>query len=83
MVCDWLANVRYTQCILAALEFEGKTVVDVGAGDGAYTAELAAHSGAAHVLGVEPSEKAVGELSNALEGSQKVFGLFLKSVEGL
>lgn len=54
-----MANERYTRCILGALDFAGKTVVDVGAGDGAYTAELAQQSGAGHVLGIEPSPKAV------------------------
>ncbi len=33
-----LANERYTRMILSAVDFSGKTVVDVGSGDGTYTA---------------------------------------------
>lgn len=53
-----IANQRYTDLILAAAEFGGKNVVDVGAGDGTYTAEIAARSSAASVLGIEPSPEA-------------------------
>lgn len=58
-----IANKRYTQMILSSTDFIGKSVVDVGSGDGTYTAELAELSGAASVLGVEPSAKAVQRAS--------------------
>jgi len=54
-----IANERYTRMILAAADFAGRSVVDVGCGDGTYTAELAERSGAASVLGVDLSLKAV------------------------
>lgn len=54
-----MANERYTKIILSCANFAGKSVVDVGSGDGTYTAEIAQCSGAASVLGVEPSAKAV------------------------
>lgn len=53
-----IANERYTAMILSFADFNDARVVDVGSGDGAYTVELARHSGARSVLGIEPSEKA-------------------------
>ena len=44
--------------ILSAVDFSGKTVVDVGSGDGTYTAEIAKRSAVKSVLGVEPAPKA-------------------------
>ncbi len=54
-----IANKRYSDLILDSANFLGKRVVDVGAGDGTYTAEIARRSGAAFVLGIEPSAQAV------------------------
>jgi len=54
-----LANERYTAMILGAADFDGKSVVDVGCGDGTYTAQLAQFSKAKSILGIEPSPKAV------------------------
>lgn len=62
-----IANERYTQMILSSADFAGKAVVDIGSGDGTYTAHLAARSNAASILGVEPSPKAV-------ERAQAVYG---------
>ncbi|HWR97341.1 MAG TPA: class I SAM-dependent methyltransferase [Candidatus Methanoperedens sp.] len=53
-----LANERYTALILGATDFTGKSVVDVGAGDGTYTAEIARRTAARTVLGMEPSAEA-------------------------
>ena len=54
-----IAMERYTRMILSSTDFKGKSVLDVGSGDGTSTAELAILSKAAYVLGVEPSSKAV------------------------
>jgi len=53
-----IANERYSDMILSAADFTGKNVVDIGAGDGTYTAEIARRSSAATVLGIEPSPEA-------------------------
>ena len=53
-----LANERYSELLLGAADFAGASVADIGAGDGTYTAELARRTGAASVLGVEPSPEA-------------------------
>lgn len=60
-----LANLRYTELILASADFSGKTVIDVGCGDGTFTAALAEQCGARKVLGIEPSPKA-SERASAL-----------------
>lgn len=60
-----VANERYTRMILAATDFAGKTVADIGSGDGTYTAELARRSGASSVLGIEPSPNAAGRAAEA------------------
>jgi len=62
-----LANQRYTQMILSAVPFTDLDVVDVGAGDGTYTAELARLSRARAILGVEPSAPAVDRARSAFE----------------
>ncbi len=66
-----IANERYTEVILAAADFKGKSIVDVGSGDGTYTAHLARHSEAASVLGVEPSQKAA-DCARATYGDEGV-----------
>jgi ubiquinone/menaquinone biosynthesis C-methylase UbiE len=53
------ANRRFSDMILAAADFRGRRVVDVGCGDGTYTLLLAGESGAASVLGVDPSQPAI------------------------
>jgi len=64
-----VANARYTEMILSCADFKGKSVVDVGSGDGTYTAELARFSGAASILGVEPSLKASERARSTYHGS--------------
>jgi len=54
-----MSNERFTRMILNSAELRGKRVIDVGAGDGTYTAELAQRSGAALVIGLDPASKAI------------------------
>jgi len=53
-----VANRRLTEAVLAMADLRGKTVLDVGCGDGTYTFELAAE-GATNVLGVDVAAVAV------------------------
>ncbi len=55
-----LANARMSKAILAATDFSGKRVIDLGCGDGAYTLELVTKGGAQSVLGVDPAAAAIG-----------------------
>ncbi len=68
-----LANGRFTELILSSTDFNGKRVVDVGSGDGTYTAELAQRSGAIFVVGIDPSRKAV-------ERAESVYGRVIPNV---
>lgn len=52
------ANARITQAIASAVPFNGKRVLDLGCGDGAYSVEFA-QLGAASVLGIDPAEAAI------------------------
>ena len=56
------ANQRITQAIHAMADFRGKTIIDIGCGDGSYTAEIAA-KGAKIVLGVDAAEVAIQSAS--------------------
>lgn len=58
-----IANQRYTEMILGSTDFKEKSVVDVGCGDGTFTAQLAECSGAARTLGIEPSPNAISRAS--------------------
>jgi 2-polyprenyl-3-methyl-5-hydroxy-6-metoxy-1,4-benzoquinol methylase len=58
-----IANGRFTEMILSCADFRGKTVVDVGSGDGTYTAEIAQRSEALSVLGIDPSPRAIERAS--------------------
>jgi ubiquinone/menaquinone biosynthesis C-methylase UbiE len=53
-----VANSRLTEAVLGMADFRGKTVLDVGCGDGTYTFELAA-AGPVAVLGVDAADLAV------------------------
>jgi SAM-dependent methyltransferase len=53
-----VSNRRLTEAVLAMTDLRGKTVLDVGCGDGTYTFELAAE-GPTHVLGVDAASVAV------------------------
>ena len=53
------ANRRFSDMILSATDMRGRRVVDVGCGDGTYTALLGHESGAASVLGIDPAQAAI------------------------
>jgi SAM-dependent methyltransferase len=58
------ANRRYSDVVIRHARLDGKRVVDVGCGDGTYTAVLRAETKAAFILGIDPAAKAV-EFANA------------------
>ncbi len=66
-----LANNRFTELILAAVDFDGRRVLDLGCGDGTYTRELADRGGAALVVGIDPVSEAV-EVARQKHGSDRV-----------
>lgn len=53
------ANARLTAAIVSAFDYRGKRVIDIGCGDGAYTAELFARTRPAELIGVDPAQEAV------------------------
>ena len=53
-----IANARISRSVAEAFDFRGKSVLDVGCGDGAYTTEFPA-LGALKVLGIDPASVAV------------------------
>ena len=53
-----LANDRMTAAMIAAYDFRGKSVIDLGCGDGTYSVDLASR-GAAKVIGVDPAAAAI------------------------
>ncbi len=56
---SWCANKRQTCETIAAVPMAGKRVVDVGCGDGTYTAVLRKATNAKHILGIDPAGKAI------------------------
>jgi SAM-dependent methyltransferase len=53
-----LSNARINSEIHRLVNFKGKTILDIGCGDGTYTIQYA-EEGASHVLGVDPVENAI------------------------
>lgn len=62
-----LANERMTLGIQAATDWQGKSVIDLGCGDGSYT-KLIAQFGVASVLGVDPAEIAIAKAQENYAG---------------
>jgi ubiquinone/menaquinone biosynthesis C-methylase UbiE len=64
----YLCNKRFTQAIVELVDLKGKSVIDIGCGDGTYSIELLG-LGAKSVLGVDAADAAVGI------AQQKSYGL--------
>lgn len=58
-----IANSRFSECIADSFDFNGKSVLDLGCGDGSYTLEFPA-LGVKDILGVDPAVVAI-EAANA------------------
>jgi SAM-dependent methyltransferase len=58
-VSSRLANERLTQVTLDLAPLRGHSVIDVGCGDGTYTAELAARGAPSRLVGIDPSVGAI------------------------
>jgi SAM-dependent methyltransferase len=54
-----LANDRLTDATLDLVPLAGRSLIDVGCGDGTYTAELARRGTPSVVIGIDPSPRAV------------------------
>jgi SAM-dependent methyltransferase len=59
-----IANERQTEATLALVELGGRSVIDVGCGDGTYTAELAARAAPRRILGIDPAATAIAAATN-------------------
>jgi SAM-dependent methyltransferase len=66
-----LSNARMTRAILELGDVRGKRIIDIGCGDGTYTAELAV-AGAASVLGVDAADVAVDRARERCAGQANV-----------
>lgn len=53
-----IVNTRFSECIANSYDFSGKTVLDLGCGDGTYTLEFPA-LGVKEVVGVDPASEAI------------------------
>jgi len=54
-----LANDRLTDATLDLVPLSGRSLIDVGCGDGTYTADLARRGSPSAVIGIDPSPRAV------------------------
>ncbi|MEE3330545.1 MAG: class I SAM-dependent methyltransferase [Myxococcota bacterium] len=66
-----LSNARMTRAILELGDVAGKRVIDIGCGDGTYTASLA-EAGAASVLGVDAADVAIERARDRCEAMENV-----------
>jgi SAM-dependent methyltransferase len=70
-----VANRRQSDAILAAAEYGGRKVLDVGCGDGTYTVELFDEAGPSELHGVDPAEEAIGAARRRTGGRPVHFGV--------
>jgi ubiquinone/menaquinone biosynthesis C-methylase UbiE len=66
-----LANERLTRAVLDSADFRGKTVLDVGCGDGTYTLELFASAQPSRIHAVDRAEQAI-ELGRRRAGDRPI-----------
>jgi ubiquinone/menaquinone biosynthesis C-methylase UbiE len=66
-----LSNSRMTKAVGQMIDLRGKSVIDIGCGDGTYTMDLLA-MGAASVLGVDAAEGAITRAREKSRGSAAV-----------
>lgn len=59
------ANRRFSDVIISRGRLDGKRVVDVGCGDGTYTAVLRAETKATSILGIDPAAAAIDRAARA------------------
>ena len=64
------ANNRYSDVIVSSVPMDGKSVVDVGCGDGTYTAMLRTRTRATSILGVDPAAAAIEVANRNYSGRQ-------------
>jgi len=54
-----IANRRQSDAILAAAQYQGRKVLDIGCGDGTYTLQLYDEAGPAEMTGIDPATEAI------------------------
>ena len=64
-----LSNDRMTRGIAQIVDFKGKTVLDLGCGDGTFTFKLI-ELGAKHVVGIDPAGQAIENAKNRAKKKQ-------------
>lgn len=70
-----LANRKFTDAILDANHFKGQHVLDLGCGDGTYTAELLRLGNCASIHGVDPAAKAIDLAKKSFEQDNITFSV--------
>jgi SAM-dependent methyltransferase len=70
-----LANRRLSEAALSVASFAGRRVIDIGCGDGTYTAELVELGGAREVAGIDPAADAVRVARERAEASEISFAV--------
>ena len=63
-----LANRRLTNAVLDIVDWRGKRVIDIGCGDGTYTAELFDVAGPREIVGIDPASEAIKVAESKVAG---------------